>query len=113
MQIGKYSLVNEDKLNRAMFGTPIGTNGEMKGGVGEDADPSDIIVEYDRLGGLVLMGKHKVKTGGFWDFKGKKAVAKPKPMLIFNINGAFGIVRPLAIFNFMKMQMIFFHSNMR
>lgn len=87
MKVGKYSFANEEKLNRAIHGTVM-SGGTAQGGVGEDAKPADLLAEYDRLGGLILFeGKYRVKTGSFYDFKAKKAVAKPKPILLFNVNG--------------------------
>lgn len=87
MKIGSYKLVNADKVERAIHGT-VGSRGETKGGVGEDADASEILAEYDRLGGLIKKdGKYRVKTGSFYDIKGKKPHAKPKPILLFSVDG--------------------------
>lgn len=87
MDVGKYTLQNPDKIHRAIHGTVL-SQGQLKGGVGEDAEPAAILAEYDRLGGLILMdGKYKVKTGSFYDFAGRKSFAKPKPTLLFTING--------------------------
>lgn len=87
MEIGNYTLVNSDKLERAMNGT-VGSQGQLKGGVGADADEAEILAEYDRLGGLIKKeGKYVVKTGGFWDFKNNVAFKKPAPVLLFNVNG--------------------------
>lgn len=87
MNVGKYTLVNVDKVERAIHGT-VGAGGSPKGGVGDDAKPADILAEYDRLGGHILMdGKYKVKMGSFYDFKGKKPHDKPAPILVFNVNG--------------------------
>lgn len=85
MQIGEFTLANEDKVERAINGTVI-DQGAVKGGVGVDAEPEAVIAEYDRLGGLILKGKYKVKTGSFYDFKGKKPHAKPEPVLTFQVN---------------------------
>lgn len=87
MKVGKYNLVNADKVERAINGTVL-DRGMTKGGVGEGAEPSAILAEYDRIGGLILFeNKYKVKTGSFFDFKAKKPIAKPKPKLVFSING--------------------------
>ncbi len=86
MKIGKFSLINADKVERAINGTIL-DQGRLTGGVGADADDGAIIAEYDRLGGLIRMGMHKVKTGGFFDFKNKKPHDKPKPMLEFRVDG--------------------------
>ena len=81
-----YQMVNEEKKHRAIFGR-IGRQGQLEGGVGENASDKDILVEYDRLGGLIkkkVKGKdYVVKTGCFYDFKTKKAFASPKPIFLF------------------------------
>lgn len=87
MQIGDYTLANADKIDRAVNGTVL-DKGLLKGGVGADAEGKLILAEYDRLGGLILFqGKYKVKTGSFWDLKAQKPIAKPKPVLVFNVGG--------------------------
>lgn len=86
MQIGQFTLANADKVERAINGTVL-DKGSTKGGVGPNASEDEIIAEYDRLGGLILMGRNKVRMGCFYDFKSKKAFAKPKPYLVFNVNG--------------------------
>ena len=82
MNIDNFTLVNNEKLDRAINGT-IGREGQLTGGVGKDASLEVIIAEYDRLGGLILKGKNKVKTGSFYDFKNKKARNKPEVVLLF------------------------------
>src|SRR3990167_5053548 len=64
---GNYLLVNNDKLNRAIFGN-VGRGGQMEGGAGEKATPELVIAEYDKLGGLILT-KGGEKDG--WLFQGK------------------------------------------
>lgn len=87
MKIGSYTLANADKVDRAINGTVV-SQGRLTGGVGADAKPAAILAEYDRIGGLILKdGKYKVKTGSFYDIKGKKPHAKPKPKLVFTVNG--------------------------
>lgn len=86
MDIDGYTLADPNKVERAINGTVL-DHGQLKGGVGADADGKDIIAEYDRIGGLILKGTYKVKMGSFYDFKGKKPIAKPKPMLVFVVNG--------------------------
>lgn len=85
MQIGEFTLSNEEKLDRAINGT-VTDRGSLSGGVGRDASEEDIIAEYDRLGGLIRKGKYKVKMGCFYDFPNKKPFAKPKPVLQFSVN---------------------------
>lgn len=82
IKIGKkeFVLENADKVRRAVDGT-LGPRGEMIGGVGKDAKPSDKLAEYDRLGGLITCDGDKVKTGSFYDFK--KGVKREKPVITF------------------------------
>lgn len=86
MNIGEYTLANNDKVERAINGTVL-DRGMAKGGVGVDASDAEILAEYDRLGGLILKGTYKVKMGSFYDFKSKKPFANPKPVLVFQVNG--------------------------
>ena len=82
-KIGEFTLVNLEKLDRAIYGS-VGKNGELVGGVGEKAGESAILAEYDRLGGLIRKGKRKVKTGSFFDFDRGEARAKPEVILVLN-----------------------------
>lgn len=77
------TLVNVDKLNRAIFGS-TGSQGELTGGVGEDASDDTILAEYDKLGGLIRKGNRKVKTGCFWDSENKRPQKKPKVVFEFH-----------------------------
>jgi len=70
MEILGFSIVNDEKFNRAVYGA-MGANGALHGGVGEGATDEAKLAEYDRLGGLVRKGKNKVKMGCFYDFKSK------------------------------------------
>lgn len=81
-----YELVNEEKANRAIYGM-IGPEGSSQGGVGEGASDEAVIVEYDRLGGLIKKGKYKVKTGSFYNFPKKKAHVKPEVVFVFRVDG--------------------------
>lgn len=81
MQIGDFTLVNEEKVHRAIYGT-VTQGGMNKGGVGEDAKPEAILAEYDRLGGYIKKGKYKVKMGSFYDFKGRKPRSKPEVVFV-------------------------------
>ncbi len=86
-EIKGLSLINEEKFNRAVFGM-VSAQGEMTGGVGEEASDEAKIAAYDKLGGLIKKGKYKVKMGTFWDFKKKSAVAKPQIVFVMrDING--------------------------
>lgn len=84
-----FTLVNEDKVERAKNGFLNGENARV-GGVAE-ADgsyvPEELVAEYDKLGGKIMVGSDVVKTGSFHDFKTKKPHAKPKIVYTYNING--------------------------
>ena len=82
MNIKGYVLSNPDKAERMLHGTP-GREGKNQGGVGDEASDEAKIAEYDRLGGLILKDGHKVKTGSFYDFDGRKPREKPEVLLIF------------------------------
>lgn len=87
MQIGEFTLVNEEKVHRAIFGT-VRRAGQAEGGVGESAPDAAKIAEYDRLGGLILKGKNKVKMGAFYDFEKKTRREKPEIVFVFrDLNG--------------------------
>lgn len=109
MLIKTFQLVNEDKVNRALNGTPKGS-GEAIGGVGNgayldgsvwkrngdelsetevDALENALLAEYDKLGGLIKRGKDVVKTGSFFDFKAKRPQAKPRIVFVYRINGKY------------------------
>jgi hypothetical protein len=82
-----YSLENADKVRRVLQGEKHGSR-VISRGLGNKADPKDIIAEYDKRGGLIT-GKEgqKVKTGCFWDFEERKAFASPKVVYTFRVNG--------------------------
>jgi len=87
MKLGKYTAQNEEKVNRAIYGS-MSSGGQLKGGVGENALPEVILAEYDRLGGAILLGKNKVKMGSFYDFEKRKPREKPEVLLVFrDLNG--------------------------
>jgi hypothetical protein len=80
-EINGFTLVNAEKIERALHGT-MGKGGELNGGVGDKAKPEDLLAEYDRLGGLILKDGRKVKTGSFYDFDKKEARETPQVILI-------------------------------
>lgn len=101
MQIGELTLVNEEKLERAIHGT-VGRAGAHTGGVGEDASDEAILAEYDRLAGLITKNGETVKTGSFYDFKERKPREEPEIVLLFTVNGQVvevpdGAPLPLAV----------------
>lgn len=77
-----YVCVNEAKLDRVINGT-MASGGKLEGGIGENAPEKDILVAYDKLGGLITKNGIKVKIGSFYDIENKKARIKPKVILLF------------------------------
>ena len=83
-----FQLGNDDKLHRAIHGTP-GKNGQEHGGLiekygSEDRIPDEeLMAVYDKLGGLVTLDGVKIETGSFWDIKGKKPRAKAEVTRLF------------------------------
>ncbi len=86
--IDGFSIANDEKFRRAIYGANT-QGGKLSGGVGENASNAAKLAEYDRLGGLILKGKAKVKTGSFFDFEDtKKPRTTPKVVLVFrDLNG--------------------------
>lgn len=81
-----FELVNDEKVNRAMYGS-MSRGGVLAGGVGEDATEAQLLAEYDRLGGLVRKDGNKVKMGAFYDFENKQVRKSPQIVLLFRVNG--------------------------
>lgn len=75
-----YECVNEEKVNRAIFGS-MTSGGVLKGGVGENAIDEVKLAQYDKLGGAILEGTSRVKMGSFWDFQ--KNCMREKPEVIY------------------------------
>lgn len=121
MQIGKYTLVNVDKIERALNGSS-GSLGALIGGIGqgayydegwkrdgeelseEDVETleSSVIVEYDRIGGLIKEGNDKIATGSFYNAKAKKAHDTPVVRYEYRVNDKLILVpeheqAPLAV----------------
>lgn len=81
-EIKGYTLVNEDKLNRVIYGS-LSREGKSIGGVGEEASEDSILAHYDKLGGLIKKGEYNLKVGGFWDSLRKAPRATPKVQFVF------------------------------
>lgn len=81
-----YVIQNDSKYIRAVQGSP-NAHGSLTGGVGDKATEGTKLAAYDRLGGLILSGGRKVKTGSFWDFRKKKRVDDPKPIIQIRVDG--------------------------
>ena len=75
--IDGYDLMNHEKYERVVNGV-VGKEGELIGGIGDDASDSDILAQYDKLGGLIKKGNYKVKTGSFYDFGRSRAKGKKR-----------------------------------
>lgn len=86
MKLKGYVIQNDGKYNRAVYGSP-NARGEMFGGVGENATEDEKLAAYDRLGGLILSNGRKIKNGTFWDFKTKKIVENPQPIIQIRVDG--------------------------
>lgn len=84
--INGFKLENPDKLERVIHGD-MGRGGVLEGGIGEDAEPGLVLAHYDKLAGYITKDGVKIKTGSFWDFKGKAPRKEPEIMYIFNIGG--------------------------
>jgi hypothetical protein len=86
MKLKGYVIQNDGKYQRAVFGSP-NAHGELSGGVGEKATEGEKLAAYDRLGGLILSNGRKIKTGTFWDFKKKKRIENPEPIIQIRVEG--------------------------
>lgn len=94
MQIKEFTLPNEEKLHRAIYGS-LNREGREEGGLlsqlhvedVKDVPGDAILAEYDKLGGLILKGKYKVKLGSFYDFKNRCPRKKPEVLLVFRVEG--------------------------
>lgn len=87
--VGGYTLVNQEKVDRALFGAPQ-PDGSRKGGIAnEDGtyDNAKLLAEYDRMGGLIKKENDRVKTGSFYDFKKRKPREAPQVEFVFRVNG--------------------------
>jgi hypothetical protein len=88
-KVNGFILANPDKVTRALQGA-MNERGEFIGGVQKSDgsfDPAELIAEYDKIGGLILKGEDKVRTGSFYDIKARKARAVPKVEFEFRVNG--------------------------
>lgn len=75
MIINGFELKNHVKVERA------------KANLGGEPEKEALLAEYDRLGGGLMKDGQQVKTGSFYDFKSKKAHAKPQVVFVFSVNG--------------------------
>jgi hypothetical protein len=82
-----FVLANQEKYRRVIEGI-VTREGKLAGGLGEGADPRDIIAHYDKLGGLILKDGKKIRTGSFWDAEKKKP--REEPDVVFEHRSASG-----------------------
>ena len=61
VDVGKYVLMNDEKVGRALDK------------IGADGTDEQLLAEYDRLGGAVKLEGRKLAMGTFYDFEEKKA----------------------------------------
>lgn len=88
-EIKGYTLMNPEKLERALHGAVTG-NGTQIGGVANadgSFDEDALLAEYDKSGGLIMRGIDRVKTGSFYDFKLRKPRSEPKVVFLYRVNG--------------------------
>lgn len=89
MKVKGYTLVNEAKVHRALYGA-MNASGNFIGGVRKadgTYDDDALLAEYDRIGGLIMKGEDKVATGSFYDFTARRARAEAQVEFEFRING--------------------------
>jgi len=102
-----YDLINVSKVDRALNGVQK-NDGNFIGGIGrgayrvegvwkrDDIELSEtevdsletaLLAEYDKLGGLIVKGDDKVKTGSFYNIAARKPRAVPEVKFIYRIGG--------------------------
>ena len=99
MKLGDYTLVNADKIDRAINGVVNDNTGDLIGGVGEDASDEMKLAAYDRMGGLIRnKSGDNIKPGCFCDYKESKKqsraskrvvvvpIEEPKIILQYRVN---------------------------
>ena len=107
MHIKSLILENQDKVERALNGTPRGDS-TLIGGVGKGAYQNNgvwerngealsneevdkletaLIAEYDRLGGRITKNGDRVKMGSFYNFPGRRPHDKPVVKFEYRVNG--------------------------
>jgi len=86
MLINGFVLENAEKVRRAIEGSHSGYDTKFKP-LGEGYNPDDLLVAYDRLGGLITKDGVKVKMGSFFDFEKKVARKEPQVVFLTTIDG--------------------------
>lgn len=84
-----FVLDNPDKVLRALDGTQD-NHGRFVGGVRKPDgkyDDDELLAEYDRIGGLILKGEDKVRTGSFYDFVARTPRKEAKVEFEYRVNG--------------------------
>lgn len=85
--VNGFEMRNPDKLERVVMGN-MGRAGVLEGGLTEEVaikNPELVLAHYDKLAGYITKDGIKIKTGSFWDFKGKAPRKVPEVMYIFSI----------------------------
>jgi hypothetical protein len=88
-EVKGYELTNQDKVRRALEGSPSRT-GEAVGGImlpDGTYDDDLLLATYDKMGGGIRKNGDIVKNGSFYDFRAKKPREKAEVVLTFRING--------------------------
>lgn len=77
-------MVNVEKIERSVYGVP--TSDGLKGGLGEEATPAQVLAKYDQYLGAIFKGAFKVKNGTF----NEKGLPVKKPVvLLVRMNGEY------------------------
>lgn len=85
--VNGFEMRNPDKLERVVMGN-MGRAGVLEGGLTEKVaikNPELVLAHYDKLAGYITKDGIKIKTGSFWDFKGKAPREVPEVMYIFSV----------------------------
>jgi hypothetical protein len=86
MLIQGFVLENAEKVRRAIEGSHSGYDTKFPP-LGESYTEEQLLVAYDRLGGLITKDGVKVKMGSFFDFEKKVARKEPKVVFLTTIDG--------------------------
>ena len=80
---GNFTLHSPGKVERVYNGT-TNDKGKIVGGLGREAADDDVLVEYDKMFGLIRgKEKAKVKSGCFWSTVDNQVVKEPKVIYVF------------------------------
>lgn len=89
-EVKGFQLVNPEKVERALYGTPDAKS-VRKGGIANPTsgtfDEDLLLAEYDKLGGLITRNGDRVKMGSFYDFGAGKPREKAEITFVYRVNG--------------------------